>query len=200
MYHRKSKGIPPPKKKSLISASLTTLKSLTLLITTICGKFLKRWAYQTTHHTCLQRNQYADKEATVRTKHGTTDWFQIGKGVRQGCNHPTYLTYMQSTSLKCRDGWITNWNQDFWEKYQQPQICWWYCFSSTKWGRIKEPLDESERGEWKSWLKTKHSRNLGHGIWSHHFMANRWGNSGNSDRFYFLGLQNHCGWWLLRWN
>ena len=101
MYHRKSKGIPPPKKS--ISASLTTLKSLTLLITTICGKFLKRWAYQTTYHTCLQRNQYADKEATVRTKHGTTDWFLIGKGVCQGCNHPTYLTYMQSTSLKCRN-------------------------------------------------------------------------------------------------
>ena len=31
-------------------------------------------------------------------------------------------------------------------------------------------------------------------IWSHHFMANTWGNSGNSDRLYFLGLQNHCGW------
>ena len=31
-----------------------------------------------------------------------------------------------------------------------------------------------------------------HGIWSHHFMANRWGNNGNSDRFYFLRLQNHC--------
>ena len=32
-----------------------------------------------------------------------------------------------------------------------------------------------------------------HGLWSHHFMANRWGNNGNSDRLYFLGLQNHCG-------
>ena len=32
-----------------------------------------------------------------------------------------------------------------------------------------------------------------HGIWSHHFMANRWENNGNSDRLYFLGLQNHCG-------
>ena len=32
------------------------------------------------------------------------------------------------------------------------------------------------------------------GIWSHHFMANKWGNSGNSDRLYFLGLQNHCRW------
>ena len=37
------------------------------------------------HLTCLLRNLYADQEATVRTRHGTTDWFQIGKGVRQGC-------------------------------------------------------------------------------------------------------------------
>ena len=35
-----------------------------------------------------------------------------------------------------------------------------------------------------------------HGIWSHHFMADRWGKSGNSDRLYFLGLQNRCRWWL----
>ena len=37
------------------------------------------------HHTCLLRNLYAGQEATVRTGHGTTDWFQIGKGVHQGC-------------------------------------------------------------------------------------------------------------------
>ena len=37
------------------------------------------------HLTCLLRNLYADQEATVRTGHGTTDWFLIGKGVRQGC-------------------------------------------------------------------------------------------------------------------
>ena len=37
------------------------------------------------HLTCLLRNLYAGQEATVRTGHGTTDWFQIGKGVRQGC-------------------------------------------------------------------------------------------------------------------
>ena len=49
--------------------------------------------------------------------------------------------------------------------------------------RVKE---ESE----KSWLKTQHSKNKDHGIWSHHFMANRWGNNGNSDRLYFWGLQN----------
>ena len=37
-------------------------------------------------------------------------------------------------------------------------------------------------------------------IWSHCFMANRWGNNGNRDRLYFLGLQNHCRWWLQPWN
>ena len=37
-------------------------------------------------------------------------------------------------------------------------------------------------------------------IWSHHFMANRWGNTGNRDRLYFWGLQNHCRWWLQPWN
>ena len=40
----------------------------------------------------------------------------------------------------------------------------------------------------------QHSENEDHGIWSHHFMANRWGNNGNSDRLYFLGLPNHCRW------
>ena len=45
----------------------------------------------------------------------------------------------------------------------------------------------SERGEWKSWLKAQHSENEDHAIWSHHFMANRWGNSGNSVRLYFWG-------------
>ena len=51
-----------------------------------------------------------------------------------------------------------------------------------------------KRGERKSWLKAKHSENEDHGIWSHHFMGNRWGNSGNSVRLYFWGLQNHCRW------
>ena len=54
--------------------------------------------------------------------------------------------------------------------------------------------------EWKSWLKAQHSENEDHGIWSHHFIENRWGNSGNSVRLYFGGLQNHCRWWLQPWN
>jgi len=48
---------------------------------------------------------------------------------------------------------------------------------SRKWRRTKEPLDESERGEWKSWLKTQHSENWDHGIRSHHLLANRWRNN-----------------------
>ena len=43
------------------------------------------------HLTCLLRNLYAGQEATVRTRHGTTDWFQIGKGVHQGCILSPYL-------------------------------------------------------------------------------------------------------------
>ena len=54
--------------------------------------------------------------------------------------------------------------------------------------RMKE---ESEKAGLKL---NKLSKNEDHGIWSHHFMANRWGKSGNSGRFYILGLQNHCRW------
>ena len=57
------------------------------------------------HLTCLLRNLCAGQEAIVRTGHGTTDWFQIGKGVRQVYCHPAYLTYMQSTPCKM-PGWM----------------------------------------------------------------------------------------------
>ena len=61
-------------------------------------KILKEMAIPD-HLTCLLRNLYAGQEATVRTGHGTTDWFQIGKGVHQAVYcHPAYLTSMQSTS------------------------------------------------------------------------------------------------------
>ena len=51
------------------------------------------------HLICLLRNLYAGQEAAVRSGHGTTDWFQIGKGVIKAVYcHPVYLTYMQSTS------------------------------------------------------------------------------------------------------
>ena len=79
------------------------------------------------HLTCLLRNLYAGEEVTVRTGHGTPDSFQIGKGVWQGyIVSPCLLTYMQSTSWKCQARWITSWNQDFQEKYQQPQVYRWH--------------------------------------------------------------------------
>ena len=68
-------------RKTSTSASLTTLKPL--WITTNCGKVSEMG--KADHLTCLLRNLYAGQEAAVRTRRGTMDWFQIGKGVHQGC-------------------------------------------------------------------------------------------------------------------
>ena len=70
-------------RKTSTSALLTMPKSLTTWITTN-WKILKEMGIPD-HLTCLLRNLYAGQEATVRTGHGTTGWFQIGKGVHQGC-------------------------------------------------------------------------------------------------------------------
>ena len=70
-------------RKTSTSALLTMPKPLTLWITTK-WKILKEMGIPH-HRTCRLRNLYAGQEATARTGHGTTDWFQIGKGVRQGC-------------------------------------------------------------------------------------------------------------------
>ena len=70
-------------RKTSISALLTMPKHLTGWIA-INWKILEEVGIPD-HLTCLLRNLYAGQEATIRTGHGTTDWFQIGKGVRQGC-------------------------------------------------------------------------------------------------------------------
>jgi len=70
-------------KKTSTSASLTTLKPLTMWITTN-WKILKEIGIAD-HLTCLLKNLYAGQEVTVRIGHGTTDWFQTGEGVCQGC-------------------------------------------------------------------------------------------------------------------
>ena len=59
---------------------------------------------------------------------------------------------------------------------------------------VKSLLMKVKEGSEKNWLKAQHSENEDHAIWSHHFIGNRWGNSGNSVRLYFWGLQNHCKW------
>ena len=70
-------------RKTYISALLTMPKPLTVWIATNSGKFLEMGIPD--HLTCFPRNLYSGQEATVRTGHRTTDWFQIGKGVHQGC-------------------------------------------------------------------------------------------------------------------
>ena len=70
-------------RKTSISDLLTMPKSLTMWIATN-WKILQQIGIPD-HLTCLLRKLYAGQEATVRTGHGTADWFQIGKGVRQGC-------------------------------------------------------------------------------------------------------------------
>ena len=130
------------------------------------------------HLTCLLRNLYAGQEATVRTGHGTTDWFQIGTGVRQGCIlspclFNLYTEYiMRNAGLEETQAGISitsdmQMTPPLWQKVKKNLLM-----------KVKE---ESE----KSWLKAQHSENEDHGIWSHHFMGNRWGNSGNSVRLYF---------------
>ena len=151
--------------------------------------------------TCLLRNLYADQEATVRTGHGTTDWFQIGKGVRQGCIlspclFNLYAEYIMRNAgleeaqagIKIAGGNINNLR---------------YADDTTLMVESEEELKSllmKVKEERKSWLKAQHSENEDHGIWSHHFMANRWRNTGNSGCLYFWGLQNHCRWWLQPWN
>ena len=71
------------------------------------------------HLTCLLRNLYAGQEATVRTGHGTTDWFQIGKRVRQGCILSPCLFNLYAEYIMRNAGLDeTSWKQDCWEKSQ----------------------------------------------------------------------------------
>ena len=129
------------------------------------------------HLTCFLRNLYAGQEATVRTGHGTTDWFQIGKGVHQGCilspcSFNLYADYiMRNTGLEETQAGIMIAGRNINNlRYED---------DTTLMAESEEELkSESETGERKSWLKAQHSENEDHDIWSHHFMANRWGNSG----------------------
>ena len=154
------------------------------------------------HLTSLLRNLYAGQEATVRTGHGTTDWLQIGKGVRQGCILSPCLfnlyaeCIMRNAGLEEAEAGIKIAGRNI--NHLR------YADDTTLMAESEEELKsllmkvkvESEKG----WLKAQHSENEDHGIQSHHFMGNRWGNSGNSVRLYFWGLQNHCIWWLQPWN
>ena len=90
-------------RKISTSALLTMPKPLIVWIT-INWKILKEMGIPD-HPTCLLRNLYAGQEATVRTGHGTTDWFQIGKGVHQGCIFSLCLFNLYTEYImKCQAG------------------------------------------------------------------------------------------------
>ena len=113
------------------------------------------------HLTCLLRNLYAGQEATVRTEHGTTDRFQIGKGVRQGCIllsclFNLYAEYIvrnagleeAQAGIKIAGRNINN------LRYADDTT-----LMAESEEELKSLLNESERAEWKSWLKAQHSEN-----------------------------------------
>ena len=142
------------------------------------------------------RNLYAGQEATVRTGHGTTDCFQIGKGVHQGCIlslclFKFYAEYiMRNAGLEETQAGI---------KIAGRNI------NNLRYADDTTLMAESEK-ELKSLLKKvkveTEKVGLKLNIQKMKIMAsgpitswgNRWGNSGNSVRLYFLGLQNHCRW------
>ena len=101
--------------------------------------------------------------------------------------HPAYLTYMQSTSQE-----TLNWKKHKLESRLPGEISITSDMQMTPplWQKSEEELKsllmkvKEESG--KSWLKAQHSENEDHGIWSHHFMGNRWGKSGNRVRLYFF--------------
>ena len=119
------------------------------------------------------------------TGHGKTDWFQIGKGICQGCIlspclFNLYAEYiMRNAGLDEAQAGIKIGRRNINNLT--------YAHDTTLMAEseeLKSPLMKVKEGREKVGLKLS----------IHHFMANRWGNSGNSERLYILGLQNHCRW------
>ena len=140
------------------------------------------------HLTCLVGNLYAGQEATVRTGHGTIDWFQIGKGVHQGCILSPclfnfYAEYiMRNAVLEEAQAGI---------KIARRNI------NNIRYADDTTLMADSEEELKSVLMKVKEEiekvdlkpniQKTDHGIWSHHFMGSRWGNSGNSVRLFFFG-------------
>ena len=109
------------------------------------------------HLTHFMKNLYAGQEETVRTGHGTTDWFQIRKGVHQGCIlspclFNLYAEYiMQNAGMDEAQAGTKIAGRNINNLIRR-----WHHLYGRKQRRTKEPLNASERGDWKSWLKTQH--------------------------------------------
>ena len=168
-------------RKTSTSALWTMPKPLTMW-TTRNWKILEEMGIPD-HLTCLLRNLYAGQEATVRTGHGTTDWFQIEKRARQGCILSPCLFNLYAEYIMRNAGLdeaqagvkIAGRNTDNLR----------YADDTTFMAESKENLNSlwmkvKEESE-KVGLKLNIQKNKDPGIWSHHFMGNRWGNNGNSD-------------------
>ena len=147
--HRKSKGIPV---KTSTSATLTVLKSLTWITTN--WKILQEMGIPY-HFTCLLKHLCAGQEVTVRTGHETMDWSLIEKGGCKGyilspCLSNLYAEYlMQNARLDESQAEIK-----IAERNIKNLTYRWHHPNERKQRGTKEPLDECERGNWKSWLKT----------------------------------------------
>ena len=98
----RSQRKPGNSRKTFTSALMTILNPLTVCITTNCGKFTKRWEYQTTY---LAPEKPVCRSRRNRTGHETMDWLKIGKGVHHGCILSPCS--MQSTSCEML-GWMTH--------------------------------------------------------------------------------------------
>ena len=148
------------------------------------------------HLTCLLRNLYAGQEAIVKTRHETTDWFQIGEGVRQGCIlspclFNLYAEYiMQNSGLEEAQAEI---------KIAGRNINNLICADDTS------LMAESEEELYSLLLKVREESEkagLKLNIQKMKIMAScpitscqtDGGNNGNSDTFIFVGSQNHCRW------
>ena len=165
-------------------------KPLTVWITTN-WKILKEMGIPD-HLTCLLRNLYAGQEATVRTGHGTTDCFQIGKGVHQGCIlspglFNLYAEYiMRNAGLEEAQAGI---------KIARRNI------NNLRYADDISLMEESKEQLKSLLMKVKESEkvHLKLNIQKTKIMASGPITS-NRDRLYFGGLQNHCRWWLQPWN
>ena len=152
------------------------------------------------HLICLLRNLYRVKkqqlELDMEQQTGTKLRKEYEKVVY--C-HPAYLTYMQSTSWE-----MLGWRKHKLESRRLREVSasdmqMIIILMTEGEEKLKSLLGRRKEESEKSGLKLNF-QDKDHGIWCHRFIANRWGSSGNSDRLYFLGLQNHCGWWLQPWN
>ena len=144
-------------RKTYTFALLTTPKPLTVWITTNYGKFFKRWEYQTTWPAFWEIHMQFKKqqlELDMEQQTGSKSGKEYIKAVY--CHH-AYSTYMQSTSCKML-GWMKHKLESKLPRRNINHLRYADDTNGRKW-RTKNLLDESERGEWKSWLETQHSEN-----------------------------------------